>query len=94
MYALTYTQMVPKTYSVAEGRAHLSDMLDEFEAGREVQLARREVPAAVVVSAETCAALRGERLTFRDACRVFLEQHPVADIDLDEDFFGVLRRAP
>jgi len=53
MYIMMYTCTMPKSYSVAQARAHLPDILDEVKAGREVQLTRRGTPAAVVVSVET-----------------------------------------
>jgi prevent-host-death family protein len=82
---------MPKSYSVAQARAHLPDILDEVKAGREVQLTRRGIPAAVVVSSETYEALRGESSSFRDTYRAFRERHGVGDVDLDANFFNALR---
>ena len=91
MYIPMYTYTMPKSYSVAQARAHLPEILDEVKAGREVQLTRRGIPAAVVISAETYEALRGESLSFRDTYRAFRERHGVDGIDLDEHFFDALR---
>ena len=82
---------MPKSYSVAQARAHLPDILDEVKAGREVQLTRRGIPAAVVVSTETYEALRGESSSFRDNYRAFRERPGVGDVDLDDNFFDALR---
>jgi prevent-host-death family protein len=82
---------MPKSYSVAQARAHLPVILDEVKAGREVQLTRRGVPAAVVVSTETYEALRGDSSSFRDSYRAFRQRHRIGDVDLDDNFFDGLR---
>jgi prevent-host-death family protein len=91
MYIVMYTWTMPKTYSVAEARAHLPDILDEVAAGREVQLTRRGAPAAVVISVDTYEALRGESLSFRDTYRAFLERHSSEELALDRAFVDALR---
>jgi prevent-host-death family protein len=84
-----------KSYSVADARAHLPDILDEVEAGKEVQLTRRGRPVAVLVSPERLEALRGNRTSFVDAYRAFAERHAPGDIELEPDFFETPRdRAP
>jgi prevent-host-death family protein len=84
-----------KSFSVAEARAHLPDILDEVEAGKEVQLTRRGRAVAVVLSPERLEALRRERTTFGEAFRAFTERHAPGDIGLEADFFDSLRdRAP
>jgi prevent-host-death family protein len=91
MYILMYTQAMPKTYSLADARAHLPEILDEVEAGQEVELTRRGRPVAVVVSAGRYEALRGERSDFGRAYRAFAERHAPEDIALEADFFDSLR---
>jgi prevent-host-death family protein len=84
-----------KSYSVAAARAHLPNILDQVEAGKEVQLTRRGRPIAVVLSPERLDALRRARGSFSDAYRAFAERHSSADIALEPDFFDSLRdRAP
>jgi prevent-host-death family protein len=84
-----------KSYSVADARAHLPDILDEVEAGKEVQLTRRGRPVAVLLSPERLEALRGNRTTFAEAYRAFAGRHAPGDIELEPDFFETLRdRAP
>ncbi len=84
-----------KSYSVADARAHLSDILDEVQAGKDVQLTRRGRPVAVVLSQERYDALRRERTNFADAYRAFTERYAPEDIALEPDFFDSLReRAP
>ena len=77
-----------KSYSMADARANLSDILDAVEDGKEVQLTRRGFPVAVVLSQERYDALRGERSNFGDAYRAFIERHAPVDIGLDADFFA------
>lgn len=84
-----------KSYSVADARAHLPDILDEVEAGKEVHLTRRGRPIAVVLSPDRYDALRRERTTFADAYRAFAKRYAPEDVALESDFFDSLRdRAP
>jgi prevent-host-death family protein len=80
-----------KTYSVADARAHLPDILDEAMRGRDVHLTRRGHPVAVVVSAERYDALRGARRSFGEAYREFLARHEPKDMGFDAAFFDALR---
>jgi len=84
-----------KSYSVADARAHLPEILDDVEDGKEVRLTRRGRPIAVVLSQERYDALRRERSNFGDAYRAFIERHAPEDIGLESDFFDAVRdRAP
>ena len=80
-----------KSYAVADARAHLSDILDEVEAGRAVQLTRRGRAVAVVLSAEQYDALRSERSSFADAYRAFASSRALDGVGLDEAYFASLR---
>ena len=80
-----------KSYSVADARAHLPDILDQVEAGREVHLTRRGRPVAVVLSAQQYKALRSEVVNFADAYRAFVGRHSVEEIGLETEFFESLR---
>jgi len=80
-----------KSYSVADARAHLPDILDEVEAGKEVHLTRRGRPIAVVLSPDRYEALRQQRTTFADAYRAFAERYAPEDVALEPDFFDSLR---
>lgn len=91
MYILMYTLRVAKSYSVADARAHLPDILDEVEAGRDVQLTRRGRPVAVVLSAHRYEALQNEQSSFAEAYKAFLERHSLAEVGLDPDFAESLR---
>ena len=73
-------------YSIAEARSRLPTIVDEAEAGREIELTRRGQPVAVVVSCRAFERLRGRRRHFGDAYRVFLERHSLEAIGLDDNF--------
>jgi prevent-host-death family protein len=91
MYISMYTQTVSQRYSIAEARSHLPHIVDQAEAGVEVELTRRGQPVAVLVSSREFERLRGKRLHFRDAYREFLERHSLREIGVDEDFAASTR---
>ena len=82
---------MPKSYSVADARAHLPDILDEVEAGKDVELTRRGRPVAVVLSSQRYDALSGARANFNDVYSDFLSRHAPAEIGIEPDFFDSLR---
>ena len=86
-----YTIGMPKSYSVADARAHLPEILDDVEAGKDVQLTRRGRPVALVLSPERYEMLRSERTNFGDAYRAFLGRHSPEEIGLEPGFFTSLR---
>jgi prevent-host-death family protein len=86
-----YTPRVSKSYSVADARAHLPDILDDVEAGKDVQLTRRGRAVALVLSPQRYDMLRSERTNFGDAFRAFLGRHASEEIGLEPDFFGSIR---
>ena len=73
-------------YSIAEARSRLPTIVDEAEAGREIELTRRGRPVAVVVSLQAFERLRGNRRQFSEAYRAFLEQHSLDEIGLEDNF--------
>jgi prevent-host-death family protein len=80
-----------KSYSVANARTHLSEILDDVEAGKDVQLTRRGRAVALVLSLQRYEALRGEHTSFGEAYRAFRARRLPAEIGLEPDFFGSLR---
>jgi prevent-host-death family protein len=82
---------MPKSYSVAEARAHLPEILDDVESGKEVRLTRRGRPVAVVLSPQVYEALRSERSNFGSAYRTFISRHKPETIALEADFFDSIR---
>jgi prevent-host-death family protein len=91
MYTMMYTMGMAKTYSVADARAHLPDILDAVEAGKEIQLTRRGRAVAVVLSRQRYEALRREHEGFGEAYRAFLGRHSPEEIGLETDFFDSIR---
>jgi prevent-host-death family protein len=77
---------MPQRYSIAEARSRLPRIVDQAEAGIEIELTRRGQPVAVLVSHREFERLRGKRLHFRDAYRKFLKTHSLRDVGIDDDF--------
>ncbi len=80
-----------KRYSIAEARSNLPTIVDQAEAGQEIELTRRGIAVAVVVSLRELARLRGDRLPFGEAYSRFLADHPLAEVGLDESDLNVAR---
>jgi prevent-host-death family protein len=80
-----------KRYSTADARENLPSLVDEVEAGNQIELTRRGKPVAVVISPQEYTRLRSERPTFSEAYRAFLARFALADIGLENDFFVGLR---
>src|SRR5216117_4476531 len=86
-----YIHYMSQWYSIAEARSRLPRIVDQAEAGVEIELTRRGQPVAVLVSHREFERLRGKRLHFRDAYRKFLETHSLQEIGLDSDFAATTR---
>ena len=86
---------MPKRYSIADARSNLSSIVDQAEAGQEVELTRRGKPVAAVISLRELERLRGARVPFAEAYRRFLKAHPLHDVEVKRDFFQPSRdRSP
>jgi prevent-host-death family protein len=84
MYIWMYTYHMSQRYSIAEARSRLPNIVDQAEAGVEIELTRRGQPVAVLVSRREFERLRGKRLHFSDAYRKFLARHPLEEIGEDD----------
>jgi len=82
---------MPKTYTIASARAKLGDIVDEVEAGSDVELTRRGKKVAIVMSASRYARLRGERVAFMTAYETFRASHDLAEAGLDRSWSRGLR---
>jgi prevent-host-death family protein len=91
MYISMYIYGMSRRYSIAEARSRLPTIVDEAEAGGEVELTRRGEPVAVVVSLREFERLRGKRLHFGDAYRRFLETHSLEAIGIEDNFSASTR---
>jgi prevent-host-death family protein len=75
---------MPRQYSIAEARSSLPDIVDQAEAGVEVELTRRGLPVAVVVSRRTFDRLRDKRGQFSEAYRRFLTRVSLDEIGFEQ----------
>jgi prevent-host-death family protein len=87
MYIEVYIYLVPKRYSMADARANLPSLVDEVEAGKQIELTRRGRPVAVVISPREYTRLASERPGFSEAYRTFLARFALEDFAVDDDFF-------
>ncbi len=71
-------QYMLKQYSIADARKNLPAVVDEAQAGSEIQLTRRGQPVAVVVSVDQFERMKTERATFADSYRAFRRRFPEA----------------
>lgn len=86
MYISLYIIVMPSRYTIAEARSRLPSIVDEAEAGVEVELTRRGRPVAVVISLREFDRLHGKRRHFADTYRKFLETHSLDEIGVEADF--------
>ena len=86
MYMLMYIHIMSQRYSVAEARSRLPTIIDQAQAGLEIELTRRGRPVAVVVSCRDFERLRGNRPRFGDAYGKFLKKYSLEEIGLEEGF--------
>lgn len=61
----------PPSYSIAEARDALAELVHEAEQGRAVRLTRRGRPVAAIVSVEDLERLRGVHASFWDTLVAF-----------------------
>lgn len=69
----------------------LPTIVDQAEAGQDIELTRRGIAVAVVISLREYARLRGERPPFGEAYQRFLSSHALVDVGLDGDMLNVPR---
>jgi prevent-host-death family protein len=69
---------------------NLPKIVDEAEAGAEVELTRRGKPVAVIISHQL-DRLRSQRPRFSDVYKAFLRKHSLEEISLEDDFFQAAR---
>jgi prevent-host-death family protein len=80
-----------KRYSIAEARSSLPTIVNQAEAGAEVELTRRGKPVAVLISHRQLERLRSDRPRFIDAYGAFLREHSLEAIGIDGAFFQAVR---
>lgn len=62
-----------RSYSIASARAKLAKIIDEVEAGKDVEIVRRGKKVAVLVSPARYARMSGKRTAFADAYDAFMK---------------------
>lgn len=82
---------MPKSYTVASARARLAEIVDEVEAGKEIELTRRGKKVAIVMSAARYARLRGDRVAFMTAYETFREDNDLDEVGVDPAWAAQLR---
>lgn len=80
-----------KSYSIASARAKLAEILDDVEAGEDVELMRRGKKVAVLISPARYARLAGRRNAFGDAFDAFEKVHSLTEYGIDKSFTKGLR---
>jgi prevent-host-death family protein len=80
-----------KRYSIAEARSSLPSIVDDAEAGIDIELTRRGKPVAAIVSLKELARLHHNRTSFSSAYQTFLKQHSLHELGLTRDFFDSCR---
>jgi prevent-host-death family protein len=80
-----------KSYSIAEARYRLPAIIDQAEAGLEIELTRRGKPVAVLISPRQLERLRGGRPRFLEAYKAFLRKHSLEEVGIEPEFFESLR---
>ena len=83
--------LMSKAYTMASARSKLSEIVDEVESGREVELTRRGKKVAVVMSAARYARLRGDRVAFMTAYETFRREHDLDEVGMDPGWALELR---
>lgn len=78
-------------HSVAEARQGLASLVHEAEAGTVVEVTRRGLPVAVMLSSEAYARLEGSRPSFWQALRGFRESAELEAAGIDDGVFEGLR---
>ena len=91
MYIMMYIQAMAKRYSIAEARSNLPTIVDQAEAGQEIELTRRGKAVAVVMSLREFERLRGASTSFGEAYERFLATHELSDVGLDDASLRVTR---
>lgn len=91
VYRLMYIWFMSKRYSIAEARSNLPAIVDQAEAGLEIELTRHGKPVAVVVSLRQLERRRGDEVRFSDAYKKFLKRYSLKEVGLDDGFLQSVR---
>lgn len=90
-----YNIGMQRSYSIADARSKLSEIIDEVEGGEDIEIIRRGKKVAVLVSPARYARMAGERTAFGDAYDAFMKGRDPKTFGLDpEEIENSRDRAP
>ena len=89
---MMYINNMPKRYSIAQARANLPAIVDQAEAGLEIELTRRGKPVAVLVSPRELERRKGDDVRFADAYKTFLKKYSLNEVGIDETVIKTARK--
>ena len=92
LYIVMYINNMSKKYSIAEARANLPAIVDQAEAGLEIELTRRGKPVAVVVSPRGLERRRSDAVRFSDVYYKFLKTYSLDEIGIDDNLLQSARK--
>ncbi|MEM9776568.1 MAG: type II toxin-antitoxin system Phd/YefM family antitoxin [Chloroflexota bacterium] len=72
--------------TIAEGRNKFGAVVKEAEQ-HPVEITRRGVPVAVILSMDEYRKLKGERVTFAEAYEAFKSEHDLSELAITDDLF-------
>lgn len=68
-----YNRNMQRSYSIAEARSKLAEIIDDVEGGEDVEITRRGKKVALLVSPARYARMAGEQTAFGDAYDAFMK---------------------
>lgn len=84
-----------RSYSIASARSKLAEIIDNVDAGDDVEIVRRGKKVAVLVSPARYARMSGDKPAFADAYDAFMKNHAPKSFGVGPDFAARLRdRSP
>ena len=72
--------------TIAEGRNKFGAVVKEAEQ-HPVEITRRGIPVAVILSMDEYRKLKGERVTFAEAYEAFQAEHDLSELEITDDLF-------
>ena len=72
--------------TIAEGRNKFGAVVKEAEQ-HPVEITRRGIPVAVILSMDEYRKLKGERVTFTEAYEAFQAEHNLTELEIPDDLF-------
>lgn len=76
-----------RSYSIADARSKLAEIIDEVEGGEDIEIVRRGKKVAMVVSPARYARMAGAKTAFGDAYDAFMKGRDARSFGLDPEEF-------